>query len=105
LIDDRFSQAHALVWEDIDNDGAPELITGRRVKAHSGKDPGDSEPGVVCYFKWNQSTRKFTKFVAADNGPGIGLQIRIADLDGNGWKDIIVSGKSGTHVLWNNGKK
>lgn len=105
LIDDRFSQAHALVWEDIDNDGAPELITGRRVKAHSGKDPGDSEPGVVCYFKWNRATGKFTKFIAADKGPGIGLQIRIADLDGNGWKDIVVSGKSGTHVLWNTGKK
>ena len=27
------------------------------------------------------------------------------DLDGNGWKDIVVSGKSGTHVLWNSGKK
>jgi hypothetical protein len=32
------------------------------------------------------------------------LQIRVQDLDGNGWKDIIVPGKSGTHIIWNDGK-
>jgi len=36
-------------------------------------------------------------------GPGIGLQIRVHDLDGNGWKDMILSGKTGTHILWNEG--
>jgi hypothetical protein len=104
LIDDRFSQPHVLVWEDIDNDGQPELITGRRVRAHSGNDPGDNEPGVIYYFKWNKDAQKFQKFTVAENGPGIGLQIRVADLDGNGWKDIICAGKSGTHILWNDGK-
>jgi hypothetical protein len=104
VIDDKFSQAHDLVWEDIDKDGAPELITGRRVKAHSGNDPGDSEPGCLYYFKWDKAGRKFTKFIIAENGPGIGLQIRLADLDGNGWKDIVAAGKSGTHVLWNLGR-
>lgn len=104
LIDDRFSQPHALVWEDIDNDGVPELITGRRFKAHSGNDPGDAEPGVIYYFKWNKETQKFQKFLIAENGPGIGLQIRLADLDGNGWKDVICAGKSGTHIIWNLGK-
>jgi hypothetical protein len=103
-IDDKFSQAHCLVWEDLDNDGKPELITGRRFKAHSGNDPGDADPGCLYYFKWNPETRGFTKYVIAENGPGIGLQIRISDLDRNGWKDIVVAGKSGTHVLWNQGK-
>jgi hypothetical protein len=28
----------------------------------------------------------------------------VADLDGNGWKDIVVAGKSGTHILWNDGR-
>ena len=104
LIDDRFSQSHALVWEDLDNDGQPELITGRRVKAHSGHDPGDAEPGVIYYFKWNKAQQRFQKFTIAENGPGIGLQIRVVDLDGNGWKDIVCAGKTGTHVFWNLGK-
>ncbi len=104
LIDDKVSQNHCLVWEDIDGDGKPELITGRRVKAHSGKDPGDNEPGVLYYYKWNAANRAFTKHLIAGDGPGIGLQIRLADLDGNGWKDVVVAGKSGTHVIWNLGK-
>jgi hypothetical protein len=104
LIDDRFSQPHALVWEDLDNDGQPELISGRRVKAHSGNDPGDADPGVIYYFKWNKEQQRFAKFAVAENGPGIGLQIRVVDLDGDGWKDIVCAGKSGTHILWNLGK-
>lgn len=103
-IDDKNSQNHVLVWEDIDNDGRPELITGRRVRAHSGNDPGDNEPGCVLMYKWNAAEKRFTKHVLAENGPGIGLQIRLADFDGNGWKDIAVAGKSGTHILWNDGK-
>lgn len=104
VIDDKISQNHCLVWADIDNDGKPDLITGRRVKAHSGNDPGDNEPGTVVYYKWNQEARTFAKQVIAQGGPGIGLQIRLADLDGNGWKDVVVAGKSGTHILWNDGK-
>ena len=103
-IDDRFSQPHALVWQDIDGDGQPELITGRRFKAHSGGDPGDADPGCLYYFKWNATTRTFAKFTIAENGPGIGLQIRLADLNKDGRPDIVVAGKSGTHILWNEGK-
>jgi len=104
LIDDKVSQNHCLVWEDFDNDGRPDLITGRRVRAHSGNDPGDNEPGCVNLYQWNVAERRFTKQVLADNGPGTGLQIRLADLDGNGWKEVIAAGKSGTHILWNDGR-
>lgn len=104
LIDDRFSQPHFLAWEDIDNDGESELITGRRVRAHSGNDPGDSEKGVIYYFKWNKQLKRFQKLPISESGAGIGLQIRVIDLDGNGWKDVICAGKSGTYILWNDGK-
>ena len=104
LIDDRFSQPHVLVYEDIDGDGQPELITGRRHKAHSGNDPGDSEPGCLYYYKWNKDAQKFQKFTIAENGPGVGLQVRVVDLNGDGLKDIVVAGKSGTYVIWNEGK-
>lgn len=109
LIDKKFSQGHALAWADIDNDDQPELITGKRYYAHSGGDPGAEDAIVVLYFKWNAETQKFAKRMISQGeagsgeGPGIGLQIRVADLDGNGWKDIITAGKSGTHILWNKG--
>lgn len=103
LIDNKFSQPHSLEEADIDGDGELEIITGRRVRGHSGSDPGDNEPGVIYYFKWDKSAKKFSKHVIAEGGPGIGLQIRVADLNGDGRLDVFCAGKSGTHILWNEG--
>lgn len=107
LIDKKFSQAHCLAWADIDQDGASELITGKRYFAHSGKDPGSEDNITVHYYDWKKEDQSWTKSMIssapAGEGPGIGLQIRTADLDGDGWVDIVVPGKSGTHILWNQG--
>lgn len=107
LIDKKFSQAHCLAWDDVDNDGKPELITGKRYYAHSGKDAGAEDPITVQYYDWDKDTEGWTKNLIsnapAGEGPGIGLQIIVEDLDGDGWKDVIVPGKSGTHILWNQG--
>lgn len=105
LIDDGFSQAHALAWADIDGDGRPELITGKRYYGHSGSDPGANDPITLQYYTWEQSAGSWTKHLISEhpagNGPGTGLQIRVHDLNNNGHPDIAVSGKSGTHILWN----
>ena len=109
LIDKSVSQSHALAWDDIDNDGKPELISGKRYYAHSGGDRGAEDPVVIHYFDWLPRQKSFQKHLISrgepDKAPGTGLQIRIADLDGNGWKDLIVPGKSGTHILWGEGIK
>jgi hypothetical protein len=105
-IDDTFSQAHALAWEDIDRDGVPELITGKRYRAHS-SDPGTEDAATVHYYDWHKDRLAWTKTAITGGepgkGPGIGLQIRTADLDGNGWLDLALPGKSGTFILWNDG--
>ncbi len=107
LIDKKFSQAHTMAWEDIDGDGAPELITGKRYYAHSGKDSGASDPITVHYYDWkkedNSWKKNYISNAEAGMGPGVGLQIRVHDLDEDGWPDIIVPGKSGTHIIWNEG--
>lgn len=108
-IDKKFSQAHALAWEDIDNDGQPELITGKRYFAHSGSDPGSGDKATVHYYDWDGETQSWSKpkkIAQGESGkaPGIGLQIRVIDMDGDGWKDVVVPGKSGTHIIWNKGK-
>ena len=108
LIDKKFSQGHALAWDDVDNDGQPELITGKRYYAHSGRDSGAEDDITVQYYDWNARAETWAKQLVstapAGKGPGIGLQIRVHDLDGNGWKDLIVPGKSGTHIIWNEGR-
>ena len=108
LIDKKFSQGHALAWDDVDNDGQPELITGKRYYGHSGRDAGAHDDITVQFYDWSRETGTWTKRLIstapAGKGPGIGLQIRVHDLDGNGWKDLVVPGKSGTHIIWNDGK-
>lgn len=50
-IDESFSQSHALALVDIDGDGIPELITGKRYRGHSGADPGSYDPIVVYAYR------------------------------------------------------
>lgn len=51
IIDESFSQSHALILADIDGDGQPELITGKRYRGHSGADPGSYDPVVLYAYK------------------------------------------------------
>lgn len=105
LIDKSWSVAHGLVWTDIDMDGQPELITGKRVRAHVDRDPGSSEPECLFYYKWNRKTREFTRHIISAPGErvGMGVQIRVSDLNEDKLPDIVVAGKTGTWILWNKG--
>ena len=104
VIDDRYSQAHALAFADLDGDGADELITGKRVRAHNGNDPGGKEVPCMYYYRWDQAKSAFARYVIDEGHIGIGLQIRTADIDADGDVDIAVAGKDGTWILWNQGK-
>ncbi len=101
MIDNTFSQAHALHLADLDGDGVDELITGKRFRAHNGSDPGADEPLGLSYYKWNADEKKFDKYIINRGQVGIGLQIRTADIDGDGDIDIVVAGKDGTQILFN----
>jgi FG-GAP-like repeat len=50
-IDESFSQSHALALVDIDGDGTPELITGKRYRGHGGDDPGSYDPVVIYAYR------------------------------------------------------
>jgi len=104
LIDKSWSQAHCLVFADIDGDGQDELITGKRIYAHNGHDPGADMPPCLYYYKWDRKTLKFTRHLIHQGQAGGGLQIRIGDLNGDGRPDIAVAGKSGTYILFNEGR-
>jgi hypothetical protein len=105
LIDDSWSQAHCLVWTDLDGDGQAELIAGKRVRGHAGSDPGGRQPECLYYYTWDKSAGQFTRHAISPPGGGVGtgMQIRVADLNGDGRPDIAVPGKTGTWVLLNEG--
>ena len=104
-IDPCNSQYHDLFWVDIDGDGQNELVTGKRYRAHNGRDPGSSDDVGTYYFKWTGES--FAKQVI-DHGPtregtGVGIHFAVRDLNGNGRLDIVAPGKDGLYVFWNEG--
>ncbi len=104
-IDPFHAQYHTMAWVDIDNDGEMELVTGKRYRAHNGNNPGDNDYPALYYFKWNGET--FTKNVISygpfGEGKGTGVFFTIADLHHTGRKDIVVAGKDGLCVFYNEG--
>lgn len=101
-IDESFSQAHALVLVDIDGDGEPELVTGKRYRGHSGNDPGSYDPVVVYAYKIDRSAASFTRIPLSVNGTAsAGTQFIAEDLDHDGDIDIASAGKLGVHVFEN----
>jgi hypothetical protein len=128
-IDESFSQSHALLLAYIDGDGAPELITGKRYRGHSGSDPGSYDPVVVYAYKLpakahleaakstSEGTKGtmnsmriadstadplFARYGLSVNGTAsAGTQFIATDLDHDGDLDIASAGKLGVHVLEN----
>ena len=50
IIDNTYSQLHCIHFADLNGDGRDELITGKRVRAHNGGDPGAMDPPIICYY-------------------------------------------------------
>jgi hypothetical protein len=104
IIDNSWSQAHALTLTDLNGDGQPELITGKRYMAHNGRDPGEREPlGVYWYEYLNVDGRlEWVKHIIDySTRAGGGMQIPVVDIDGDGDLDILVAGKSGLFLFEN----
>ena len=101
-IDESFSQVHALKLVDLDGDGEPELLAGKRYRGHNGNDPGSYDPLVVYYYKIDRKTGTFTRHPISVNGTaGVGTQFVTLDLDGDGDIDIATAGKTGVHFFEN----
>jgi hypothetical protein len=101
-IDESYSQIHALKLVDIDGDGQPELITGKRYRGHNGNDPGSYDPLVVYYYKIDRKTATFTRYPISVNGTaGAGTQFVVEDMDRDVDLDIVTAGKSGVHFFEN----
>jgi len=97
VIDDTISQMHALRLDDLDGDGIPEIISGKRFWAHGpGVDPGVNDPAILTYYTIQQGPNgpSFTRH-EIDSNSGVGTQFAISDVDLDGKPDIVVSNKKG----------
>jgi hypothetical protein len=104
LIDDSWSQAHSITLADLNGDGVLDLFTGKRFMAHNGSDPDEYGPLGVYVYQLNRKpqvswTRQPISFKA---GIGAGLNLPVVDLDADGDLDVVVTGKWGGPVWFEN---
>ncbi len=95
----EFSQSHGMALADVNGDGHPDIITGKRFWAHNGSDPGEREPAVIHWFEWspNPSARWVPHRI--DDDSGVGLNISIDDMNKDGLPDIVIGNKKGVFVF------
>lgn len=104
LIDDTWTQAHYLAFGDIDGDGIPELVTGKRFMAHNGGDPDAFGTLGLYYYDFTPGPDPvFRKHIITyDTGVSAALNLVLADIDGDGDVDIITTGKFGGPIVYEN---
>ncbi|GAA4305284.1 FG-GAP-like repeat-containing protein [Compostibacter hankyongensis] len=94
-IDTSFSQSHGMAFSDINGDGYPDLVTGKRYYAHNGHDPGAHEPAVLYWFEFKPGKQPAWIPHKIDDNSGVGLQVDVQDLNKDKLPDIVIANKKG----------
>jgi len=117
-VETEYSQVHTLALGDLNGDGKPDLVTGKRLFAHHGADIGAFEP---LYAFWHDMQGgRFERHILSFNhlpcypeeggiNPppnyvvSVGMKLNIADMNKDGRNDVIIAGKGGLYVFYNEG--
>ncbi|HEV2353742.1 MAG TPA: VCBS repeat-containing protein, partial [Puia sp.] len=98
LIDSSVSETHSLAMEDLNGDGHPDLVTGKRYYAHNGEDPGGHDAAILNWFEFRPGPRPAWVRHEIDDDSGVGEQVLIRDMNGDGKPDLVIADKKG--VFW-----
>ncbi len=116
-IETEYSQFHTMVLEDLNGDGKPDLVTGKRLFAHHGGDIGAGEPLYAFWYDIQKGKfeRHILSFSNLPHYPGemlnpapnyvvsVGMKLNSADMDKDGRNDVVIAGKGGLYIFFNKG--
>jgi len=88
VIDTGFANGHGLLTADLDNDGNDEIVAG-----------GRSEPYQLAIFRFLGSDRGWQR-IALDDGDVAVSGLAIADLNADGYDDIVAIGAGTSNVVY-----
>jgi hypothetical protein len=101
-----FTELHGATSADIDGDGIPDFITGKRHMAHIStySDPDSMGPAVLYAYltRRNPNAPGGAEFVPEliHNRSGVGSHLAAEDVNGDGVTDVLTSGANGTFIFW-----
>ena len=117
-IETQHSVFHTLALGDLNGDGKDDLVAGKRLFAHYGGDVGVGDPSFVFWydikggvFERHILSYNHVPFYPDEGGVspppnnvvGVGMKINVKDMDKDGRNDVILAGKTGLYVFYNQG--
>ena len=100
------AELHGSTFADVDGDGIPDFIAGKRYWSHR-DDYTDPDPYGAPVLYWFRTVRNPKAPGGAElipdlihNRSGAGNQVSAVDLNGDGAMDIITSTDRGTFIFW-----
>jgi hypothetical protein len=98
----QFSELHAVDLIDINGDGLPGIVTGKRYFAHGSHGPDALGPAVLYWFELKRGDdSQHVQWISheIDNDSGVGTQVVAKRIDGGKIPSIVVGNKKGTFVF------